>query len=93
MSPRDTGRSQYREDRRSVCHLLYADIQRNGIHVVFRATLSSGGDGVFLGDGLTTTTIATTGDTYSAFTASVPNGAGNVALMVNLTAGAKDRDG
>jgi hypothetical protein len=55
--------------------------------VVFRATLSSGRDGVFLGDGLTTTTIATTGDTYSAFTASVPNDAGTVAFLANLTAG------
>src|SRR5262249_15572227 len=44
-------------------------IQRNGNQVAFRATLSTGAAGIFLGDGRTTITIATTGDTYSAFTA------------------------
>ena len=67
--------------------LLYANIQRDGNQVVFRATLNTGVDGVFLGNGLTTTTIATTGDTYSAFTASVPNDAGSAAFLANLTAG------
>jgi hypothetical protein len=67
--------------------LQYANIQRNGNQVVFRATLTAGGDGVFLGDGVTTTTIATTAKTYSAFTASVANDTGNVAFMANLTAG------
>jgi hypothetical protein len=50
--------------------------------------LSAGGDGLFRGDGVTTTTIATTGKTYSAFTAaSVANDAGTVAFLANLTAG------
>jgi hypothetical protein len=64
------------------------NIQRTGNQVVFAATLSAGGDGLFRGDGVTTTTIATTGKTYSAFTsASVANDAGTVAFLANLTAG------
>jgi hypothetical protein len=64
------------------------NIQRTGNLVVFGATLSTGGDGLFRGDGVTTTTIATTGDTYSSFTpASVANDAGTVAFLANLTAG------
>jgi hypothetical protein len=67
--------------------LLSGHIQRNGNEVFFRATLSTGQGGVFLGNGLTTTTIATTGDTYSAFTRAAVNDAGLVAFMANLTAG------
>jgi hypothetical protein len=64
------------------------NIQRTGNQVVFWATLSAGGDGLYRGDGVTTTTIATTGDTYSSFTtASVANDAGTVAFLANLTAG------
>jgi hypothetical protein len=66
----------------------YSNLQRNGSLVAFRATLRTGRDGVFLGDGSTTTTIATTGDIYSAFTGAVPpNDAGVVAFMANLTVG------
>jgi hypothetical protein len=67
--------------------LLSQNIQRNGNQVVFLATLSTGGDGIFLGDGLTTTTIATTGGTYSAFAGGVANDAGTVAFVATLTAG------
>jgi hypothetical protein len=64
------------------------NIQRTGNLVVFGATLNTGGDGLFRGDGVTTTTIATTGDTYSSFTpASVANDAGTVAFLANLTGG------
>jgi streptogramin lyase len=65
--------------------LLGQNIQRNGNQVAILATLTSGGEGVFLGDGVTTTTIATTGVTYSAFAAPVANDAGLVAFMANRT--------
>jgi hypothetical protein len=65
------------------------NIQRTGNQVVFGATLRAGGeDGLFRGDGVTTTTIAKTGDIYSGFTpASVANDAGTVAFLANLTGG------
>jgi hypothetical protein len=64
------------------------NIQRTGNQVVFWATLSAGRDGLFRGDGVTTTTIATTCDTYSGFTpASVANDEGTVAFLANLKAG------
>jgi hypothetical protein len=64
------------------------NIQRTGNQVVFWATLSCGRDGLFRGDGVTTTTIATTGDIYGGFTpAGVANDAGTVAFLANLTAG------
>jgi hypothetical protein len=67
--------------------LLSQNLSTNGSDVVFRASLSTGGEGVFRGDGTTTTTIATTGQTYSAFAASTINDAGTVAFAANLTAG------
>jgi arylsulfate sulfotransferase len=67
--------------------LLSQNLSTNGSDVVFRARLSMGGEGVFRGNGLTTTTIATTGQTYSAFSASTINDAGTVAFAANLTAG------
>jgi hypothetical protein len=67
--------------------LLGQVIQRNGNEVAFGATLSTGETGVFVGDGLTTTTIATTGDTYSALAAGTANDAGAVAFLATLTAG------
>src|SRR5207237_3590984 len=70
-------------------NFLSQTIQRNGNKVAFAAALSAGGDGVFLGDGLTTPTIATTGDTYSAFAGGVANDAGTVAFLANLTAGSQ----
>jgi streptogramin lyase len=67
--------------------LLAQNIQRNGNQVAVIATLRSGEDTLFLGDGVTSTTIATTGATYSAFSAAVANDTGLVAFMANLTAG------
>jgi hypothetical protein len=67
--------------------LLSQNLSTNGSDVVFRATLSTGGEGVFRGNGTTTSTIATTGQTYSAFAASTINDAGTVAFLANLTAG------
>jgi streptogramin lyase len=67
--------------------LLAQNIQRNGNQVAVIATLASGEDTLFLGDGVTSTTIATTGTTYSAFAAAVANDAGLVAFIANLTAG------
>jgi hypothetical protein len=62
-------------------------IQRNGDEVSFLASSSTGQDGIFLGDGRTTTTIATTGDTYRALAGGVANDAGTVAFIADLTAG------
>jgi hypothetical protein len=63
-------------------------IQRNGDEVAFRATLTTPGQqGIFLGDGQTTTTIATTGGAYGAFLGGVPNDEGTVAFIADLTAG------
>jgi hypothetical protein len=68
--------------------LLQPIIQRNGNEVSFRGTLTSTGqDGVFLGDGQTTTTIATTGVTYNGFTGGVTNDQGTVAFIANLSGG------
>jgi hypothetical protein len=67
--------------------LLSQNLSRNRSDVVFRASLSTGGEGVFRGDGVTTTTIATSGDTYSTFAASTMNDAGTVAFEANLRAG------
>jgi hypothetical protein len=62
-------------------------IQRNGDEMSFRATLNTGQEGVFLGGGHTTTTIATSGGTYSAFLGGVTNDKGMVSFIANLTAG------
>lgn len=62
-------------------------IQRNGDEVSFAANLSTGQQGIFLGDGTNTTTIATTGDAYSALTGGVTNDKGQVVFIATLTAG------
>jgi hypothetical protein len=62
-------------------------IQRNGNEVSFLARLSTGQDGIFLGDGRTTTTIVTTGYTYRALAGGLANDAGTVAFIADLTAG------
>jgi hypothetical protein len=62
-------------------------IQRNGNEVGFSATLNTGQDGIFLGDGLTTTTIATTGGAYSALRGGATNDEGMVVFRANLAAG------
>jgi hypothetical protein len=67
--------------------LLSQNLSRNRSDVVFRAALSTGGEGIFRGDGTETTTIATTGGTYRAFSASTMNDAGTAAFEANLTAG------
>jgi hypothetical protein len=88
----------FTEDAGQTPHALYVTggqftalfqpiIQRNGNEVSFRATLNTGQDGVFLGDGTNTTTIATTGGTYSGFVGGVTNDAGTVSFIANLTAG------
>ena len=61
-------------------------IQRNGDEVSFEANFA-GGEGIFLGDGTTTTTIATTGGTYSALTGGVTNDEGQVVFIASLAAG------
>jgi hypothetical protein len=64
-------------------------IQRNGDEVSFEAGLSTspGAEGVFLGDGVTTTTIATTGGAYSALTGGVTNDKGQVVFIATLMGG------
>ncbi|WP_218080145.1 DUF7453 family protein [Anthocerotibacter panamensis] len=56
--------------------------------IVFQGSLSSGGNGIFTGDGGTLTTIATTGSSFSSFgnTASI-NSAGTVAFSANSATG------
>jgi hypothetical protein len=61
-------------------------IQRHGDEVSFQADLNTGQQGVFRGDGNTTTTIATTGGTYSALVGGVVNDQGMVVFRANLTA-------
>src|SRR5262249_6836509 len=71
-----------------VTGLFQPIIERNGDEVAFRATLTTPGQqGIFLGDGQTTITIATTGGAYGAFLGGVPNDEGTVAFIADLTAG------
>jgi hypothetical protein len=62
-------------------------IQRNGDKVSFQAGFGLNSEGIFLGDGLTTTTIATTGGVYNALTGGVTNDEGQVAFIATLAAG------
>jgi hypothetical protein len=62
-------------------------IQRNGDEMSFRATLNGGLEGIFLGDGQTTTTIATSDATYGSFLGGATNDKGMVSFIANLRAG------
>jgi Arylsulfotransferase (ASST) len=63
-------------------------VEKNGETVSFLATLSSGEEAIFTGNGGATTAIATTGELFSAFSdASSINDAGTVAFLATLTAG------
>ncbi len=87
--PADKPLSMYYVTGDEYVAFLSSNIQRNGNNVAFRATLNdgTGRDGVFLGDGLMTTTIATTGPLYSALTGGYANDAGTVVFVATLTGG------
>ena len=69
--------------------ILNQNIQRNGDLVAVLANLSSGGEGIFLGDGVTTKTIVTTGDAYSSLAAPVANDEGLTAFEANRADGSQ----